>query len=172
MKKNNWMSSNKYLPSLICGFGAAVLTTVPGIKSFGFCLLVPAGAVLSLILHQKVTHSNNDIDSGTAITFGILTGLFAAIFATFFEVIITFFTHTNDFVQTLPQSSAMAKSLLGPVVDEMMKTFNKMSNDIQTKGFSLLYTVAVFVGNGVIYLLFGMLGGLLGKSFINKRSAP
>ena len=97
------MSSKKYFPSLVCGFGAAVLTTVPGIKSFGFCLLVPAAAVLSLFLHQKVTGTNTDIDSGTAITFGILTGLFAAVFATFFDVLITFFTHTNDFVQTLPQ---------------------------------------------------------------------
>ena len=166
------MSSKKYFPSLVCGFGAAVLTTVPGIKSFGFCLLVPAAAVLSLFLHQKVTGSNSDIDSGTAITFGILTGLFAAVFATFFEVLITFFTHTNDFVQTLPESSSVLKSVLGPVVDTMMKTFNKMSSDIQTDGFSLLYTIAVLVGNGVMYLIFGMLGGLLGKSFINKRSTP
>jgi hypothetical protein len=166
------MSSKKYFPSLVCGFGAAVLTTVPGIKSFGFCLLVPAAAVLSLFLYQKVTGNPDDIDSGTAITFGIFTGLFAAVFATFFDVLITFFTHTNDFVQTLPQSAALAKSVLGSVVDNMMKTFNKMSSDIQTKGFSLLYTVAVFVGNGVMYLIFGMLGGLLGKSFINKRSTP
>jgi hypothetical protein len=166
------MSSKKYLPSLVCGFGAAVLTTVPGIKSLGFCLLVPAAAVLSLFLNQKVTLSKSDIDTGTAITFGILTGLFAAVFATFFDVVITFFTHTNDFVQTLPQSSAIAKSVLGAVVDEMMRTFNKMSSDIQTKGFSLLYTIAVLIGNGVIYLVFGMLGGLLGKSFINKRSTP
>ena len=166
------MSSKKYFPSLVCGFGAAVLTTVPGIKSFGFCLLVPAAAVLSLFLHQKVTGSNADIDSGTAITFGILTGLFAAIFASFFDVLITFFTHTNDFVQTLPQSSAIAKSVLGSVVDQMMKTFNKMASDIQTKGFSLLYTIAVLIGNGVMYLIFGMLGGLLGRSFINKRSTP
>ncbi len=166
------MSSKKYLPSLVCGFGAAVLTTVPGIKSFGFCLLIPAAAVLSLFLHRKVTMSHADIDTGTAITFGILTGLFAAVFATFFDVIITFFTHTNDFVQTLPQSSAIAKSVLGSVVDEMMRTFNKMSTDIQTKGFSLLYTIAVLLGNGIMYLIFGMLGGLVGKSFINKRSTP
>jgi len=166
------MSSKKYFPSLICGFGAAVLTTVPGIKSFGFCLLVPAAAVLSLFLNQKVTGSNSDIDSGTAITFGILTGLFAAVFATFFDVLITFFTHTNDFVQTLPESSSVLKSVLGPVVDDMMKTFNKMSSDIQAHGFSLLYTIAVLAGNGIMYLIFGMLGGLLGKSFINKRSTP
>ena len=166
------MSSKKYFPSLVCGFGAAVLTTVPGIKSFGFCLLVPAAAVLSLFLHQKVTGNIDDIDSGTAITFGILTGLSAAVFATFFDVLITFFTHTNDFVQTLPESSSMAKSVLGPIVDDMMKTFNRMSSDIQTKGFSLLYTVAVLAGNTVLYLIFGMLGGLLGKSFINKRSTP
>jgi hypothetical protein len=169
------MTSNKYLPSLVCGFGAAVLTTVPGIKSFGFCLLVPAAAVLSLFLHQKVTRSNTDIETGTAITFGILTGLYAAIFATFFEVIITFFTHTNDFIKTLPEITAFAasaKNIFGPVIDEMLKTFNKMSTDIQTKGFSLLYTFEVLIGNGVTYIIFGMLGGLLGKSFINKHSIP
>ena len=164
------MYSNKYIPSLVCGFGAAVLTTVPGIKSFGFCLLVPAAAVLSLFLHQKAVHNSKNIDTGTAIIFGILTGLYAAVFATLFEVIITFFTHTNDFVKTLPESTAMAKSFLGPVVDEMVNTFRKMSSDIQTKGFSLLYTIAIFVGNGFIYLIFGLLGGLIGKSFVNKRS--
>jgi predicted PurR-regulated permease PerM len=164
--------SNKYLPSLVCGFGAAVLTTVPGIKSFGFCLLVPCAAVLSLFLHQKVKRSNIEIDSGTAIVFGILTGLFAAIFATFFEVIITFFTHTNDFVESLPQSTQLARNFFGNVVDKMMSIFNKMSTDIQTKGFSLLYTLAIFISNGVIYLIFGLIGGLIGRSFINKRSTP
>lgn len=164
--------NSKYLPSVVCGFGAAVLSTVPGLKSFGFCLLVPGAAAISLFLHQKITKSKDKVDTGTAIVFGLFTGLYAAVFSSVFDIIITYFTHTNDFVQYFPEFSSTMKDMFGSAVNEIFDSFNKMTEDIKTTGFSWLYSIMIFINNGFIYLIFGLLGGLLGKSFINKKARP
>ncbi|HED38268.1 MAG TPA: hypothetical protein ENI76_08510 [Ignavibacteria bacterium] len=164
------MNSNKYLPPLICGFGAAALITVPGIKNIGFCLIVPLASFFSLYLFQKVTKFYTKITPGFAIKFGVLTGIFSAIFATFIDVIITYITRTNDFIQTLPQSEAMLKSWhLGPMIAQTLVYFQQISNQITTTGFSALYTFAMFFSNSLIYAIFGLLGGLLGMTLINKK---
>ncbi len=164
------MNSNKYLPPLVCGFGAAVLTTVPGIKSFGCCLIVPFAAFLSLYLHQKVTGHYAKISSGFALKYGVLTGFFSAFFATIFDVIITYFTKSNDFITTLPQSEAMLKNWkLGPIFQQTIVYFHYISHQITTTGFSAFYTIAIFFSNMFIYIIFGLLGGLLGMTLINKK---
>ena len=48
------MNSHKFFPALVCGFGAAVLNTIPGVKSIGCCLVVPVAAWFSLILDEKI----------------------------------------------------------------------------------------------------------------------
>ena len=55
------MTYKKYLPTLVCGFGAAVLSTVPGIKNFSCCLLVPAAAAFSILLDKKINQSNEKV---------------------------------------------------------------------------------------------------------------
>ncbi|MCK7524986.1 MAG: hypothetical protein MZV64_48975 [Ignavibacteriales bacterium] len=55
------MNFKKYLPTLVCGFGAAVLSTVPGIKNFSCCLIVPAAAAISILLDKKINNSNEKV---------------------------------------------------------------------------------------------------------------
>ena len=45
---------NKYLPSLVTGFVAAVLISIPFIKHVGCCVIVPFAAVYALILDVKL----------------------------------------------------------------------------------------------------------------------
>ena len=164
------MDKKNYLPPLVCGFGAAVLTTVPGVKSFGCCLIVPLAAILSLILDHKINKTALPFKFKNAMLLGLLTGIFAAFFATFFDVLMTYIIHTNEFVQTLPQTEELVRQYkLGVLFNQTMEMLKQMSKDIQQSGFSLFYTAGIFFSNFIINSIFGTLGGLLGLSFINKR---
>ncbi len=165
------METKKILPSLVCGFGAAVLTIVPGIKNIGCCLIVPLAAFMSLFLDIKVNKSLPPIDLKKAFAFGILTGIFAAFFSTFFDVLITFISHTNDYIAALPQTESLMKTygLTGPLFDQTITMLRSMAKQIQTNGFSPLYTFMIFITNIFIDFIFGIFGSLLGMSFLNKR---
>jgi hypothetical protein len=164
------MNSNKYLPILVCGFGAAVLTTVPYIKAFSYILIIPAASFASLYLNLRVKNIIIPITIKPAIVYGFLTGFSVALFSSTFEVLITFITHSNDFVATLPQTEAAMRSLnLGNLLDQTMGLLNKMSSEIVTYGFSLLYTIAITFSNIIIDSIFGMIGGIIGRLIINKR---
>ena len=165
------MDRKNYLPPLVCGFGAAVLTTVPGVKSFGCCLIIPLAAILSLFLDHKINKSELPFNFKHAMLLGLLTGIFATFFATIFDVLMTYILHTNEFVQTLPQTEELVRQYkLGVLLNQTMGMLKQMSKDIQQNGFSLFYIVGIFFSNFIINSIFGMLGGLLGLSFINKKA--
>ena len=165
------MNSNKYLPILVCGFGAAVLTTVPYIKSFSCCLILPAASFGALYLDLRVNKTILPIKTKYAIFYGLLTGIVVALFSSAFEILITFVTHSNDFVSTLPQTESAMRSLnLGSLIDQTMGLLNRMSTEIVANGFSLLYTIAITFSNIIIDSIFGIVGGVIGMIVINKRT--
>jgi len=167
------MINRKYIPSFVTGFGAAVLSTIPGIKSLNCCMIVPAAAFLSLYLYIKTTGDKSPINLNKAFGFGLLTGLIAALFTTFFDLLITYITHSNDFVATLPQSRELMNEFnLGRLMDAYSELMEGMVKDISETGFSALYTVMISISNFIILSIFGMLGGLLGMSILNKRNRP
>lgn len=164
------MNRNKYLPPLVCGFGAAVLTTVPGVKNFACCLIVPLAAVIAINLDHKMNGSELPIKAGKAIFFGVMTGLFAALFSTFFDVLTTYLTHSNDFIDALPQTESFIKQYkLDALLEQTMAIFKKMAADITTYGFSWFYAFAMLFSNIFVDVIFGLFGGLAGMSFFNKR---
>ncbi|HEX7357217.1 MAG TPA: hypothetical protein VF270_05890 [Ignavibacteriaceae bacterium] len=164
------MNLKKYLPTLVCGFGAAVLATVPGIKNFSCCLIVPAAAAFSIIFDKKINHTNERVLIGKALGFGFLTGLVATLFITTFEMLLTFFTKSNDFIQALPQSEIIMRQWnLGPMVDESLKLMKSVSKDIAKNGFSFIYLLMILSSNFIINSIFGMIGGALGMSLLNRK---
>ena len=165
------MNQKKLLPPLVCGFGAAVLTTVPGIKNIACCLIVPLAAVLSLYLDHKINRTDLPINAKSAIWFGIITGLFATLFSTFFDLLMTYIFHSNDFVQALPQTEMVIRQYkLNALLDQTMALLRQMSNYITNYGFSAFYVFGILFSNLIINTIFGLLGGLLGMTFINKRT--
>jgi hypothetical protein len=163
--------NKKYLSALVCGFGAASLTTVPGIQSVACCLLVPIASVISIFLYKKSQHDLLRIKTGTGIMLGLLTAIFAAVFASGFEIIITYLTRTSDLVVSMPQAEQVVKDLnLGPAAEESMEVLKQMVRDIQSKGFSFLYAFLITITNLITYSIFGMLGGVIGTAIINKKS--
>jgi hypothetical protein len=166
---------NKYLPSLVTGFGAAVLVSVPWVRTVGCCIIVPLASLYALMLHIKLNKGEMPIKTSLAILFGLMTGLWAAFFSALVETIITFVIHSNDFVQGLPAMENMLRNSkfvtsFGGLFDQMIKIYHSMANDIRLYGFSPIYTVTVLVGNVIVDSVFGMLGGVLGMTYLNNRS--
>ena len=163
--------NKKFLPGLVCGFGAAVLTTIPGVQTIACCLLVPIASVISIFLYKKSQPGLLKIQTGTGILLGLLTAVFAALFASGFEIIITYITRTSDLVTTMPQAEKVVKDMnLGPAAEESMEVLKQMVSEIQSKGFSFLYAFLITTTNLITYSIFGMLGGLIGTAVINKRN--
>jgi hypothetical protein len=162
--------SKKYISTLVCGFTAGVFSIVPGIKVFACCLIVPVAAIFSLYLDQRINQLTDSITGKKAVLFGLLTGVFSAIFASGFDIIITYFARTNDFVNSISQTEELLRDYnLGPLLDHSMEIINKMADDIKSKGFSLLYSIMILFSNLLINSIFGLLGGLLGMVFLNKK---
>ncbi len=165
------MSSKAYLPSLVTGFGAAVLTTVPGVREFGCCLIVPLAVLTAMLLYKKTLNGDTNISVKTGLLIGFLTGLIAALFSTFFDVIITLFTRTNDFVETLPQTKEVLESFkFGEAAKQTIDLMNGMAQQITSTGFSLLYTIFILISNLIVDSIFGLIGGLLGRIIVNRRT--
>ncbi len=167
------MNYNKYLPSIVAGFGAAVLSTIPGIKNLNFFLIIPAAAFLSLYLVNKSTGDSSPIKLNKALSYGLITALIAAFFSSLFDILITFITRSNDLVVGLEHTEEMIRELeLGKLMDASLEIMRAMVKEIEGTGFSALYAVMVTISNFFIFSIFGMLGGLLGMVVLNRRNRP
>lgn len=162
----------KYLSSFVCGFGAGVLQIVPVAKSFACCFILPVASYFALYLEQKATKDYSKILSGKAVMIGAITGLYAALFGSVFDIMITFITKNNDILAALPEIQKMIHNF--PFDDEMksqlINMLTGMMNQISETGFSLLYTITILINNLIINTIFGIVGGLVGAQILNSRN--
>jgi len=163
----------KYLSAFVCGFGAGVLQVVPVAKSFSCCIIIPAAAIIAILLDRKAEGISSEVEIETkrAILIGVLTGLYAALFGSFFDIFITFITKSNDLVSAYPQLQYTLNEF--PISDalreEVLALMDRVINDITESGFSLLFALSVLINNFIINTIFGLVGGLLGSQIINSR---
>ncbi len=162
----------KYLSAFVVGFGAGVIQVVPVAKSFACCLIIPAASVLALSLHQKANKNPFPIEFKQAAVIGLLTGLWAALFGTFFDVFITFVTKNNDVIASFGQLQKMVASFpFDKVVKkEVTDLLSKIVREISTTGFSLLYTISVGFNNLIVDTIFGFVGGVIGMQILNSKN--
>lgn len=161
----------KFLPSLVSGFGAGVLSVVPIIKTFACCLIIPAAATLSILLYQRAENVDEKIETGKAIFLGVFTGIFAALFATTFEVVITLFTKQNDLIAAFGNMQQVINSfpLYDQLKQEVVDLINMVVTELKTTGFSVIYSVTLLFNNLVINSIFGLAGGVIGLQIINAK---
>jgi len=161
----------KYLPSLVAGFGAGVLSIVPLLKSFSCCLIVPVAAYFSLILYQRANNLDEKIETGRAIILGILTGLFAALFATTFEILITLFTKHNDLIEAYGYVQTMLNNfpIDNAIKQQVLDLLNGVVTDLKTTGFSLIYSLTLLLNNLLVDSIFGLVGGVIGMQIFNAK---
>jgi hypothetical protein len=102
---------------------------------------------------------------------GLFTAIFAALFASGFEIIITYLTRTSDLVTSLPQAESVIKDMnIGQAADDAMELLKQMVAEIQSKGFSFYFSLIITLTNLISYSIFGMLGGVVATAIINKRN--
>jgi hypothetical protein len=161
----------KYLSPFVCGFGAGVLQIVPVTKSLACCLVIPVAAYLSLLLEQKAQNSTEIISAKKGLVFGLMTGLYAAFFASILDIMVTFITKHNELVAMVPQLYELIGSF--PIDEQLQKEilafFQNVNYDITQYGFSALYTFSVVVNNLIVNPIFGMIGGVIGAQIINNK---
>ncbi|MEN8193001.1 MAG: hypothetical protein ABFS12_09300 [Bacteroidota bacterium] len=162
----------KYLSPLIAGFGAGVLSIVPVAKSFGCCLIIPVAAFIALLLDQKANNDYSKIEIKKGLIFGLLTGLYAALFGSVFDFFITFVTKNNDLVATYSELQKVIHDfpISDALKDEVMIILGGVVESIKTTGFSLIYTFSVLANNIILNSIFGILGGIIGAQILNSRS--
>ncbi len=159
------------LPALVCGFSTAVLTTIPGLESIACCLLIPVAAFIAVRLYKRSNPELTKLKTGNGVLLGLFTGIVAALFASVFEILLTYITKTNDLVMGFPQAEQVIRDLnLGDEANESIQLLKRMVEEIRLKGFSLLYSVIITFTNLLTYSIFGMLGGVIGTAVINKRN--
>jgi hypothetical protein len=164
---------NKYLPALVCGFAAGVLNIVPVVKNFSCCLIIPTAAIFSLVLYQRANKDFTMLRASTSTLFGLLTGIFAALFGTTFEIIIIFISKTSDINTAIPELEKLMKNLpASSIWDEIMNLMYKISDEITQKGFSLIYSISILFSNLIVNSIFGMIGGIVGMQILNNRMKP
>ncbi len=165
------MNFKKYLPTLVAGFGAAVLSTVPGIKNFSCNLIVPAAASISILLEKKINNDNKKYALKKGIGFGLLTSFFATFFITFFEAIMTFVTKTNALVENLSQLEIEMRLLEVPKEFNLLIEYSRKAvSEIEKTGFSFYYIIMLFIALLLANSIFGMIGGAFGVSLANRKS--
>jgi hypothetical protein len=161
----------KYLSSFVAGFGAGVLQIVPVAKSFSCCLILPIASYLALVLDRKANNNLGRIDFKKGAIIGLLTGLYASVFGSSFEILITLITKNNDLVVAYPElMKLIAEFPLGQsMIDQSQMMLESVVEDIKQYGFSFLYTLAVVVNNLFVNTIFGLIGGLIGVQIINSK---
>lgn len=163
----------KYLPAIVAGFIAGVLHVVPLAKSMTCCLIVPIAAFGAIILDQKANQISDEFELKRGAILGFLTGVFAALFGSFFDIFITFITRNNDIIISFNELTKVLDSMPIPsdVKTEVLKLMNQVADSIKETGFSLLYTVSVIFNNFIVNSIFGTIGGLIGTKVINARNS-
>jgi len=161
----------KYISSFVCGFGAGVLQVVPLVKSFSCCLIIPAASFIAILLDRKANRITTKTQMKHAVMIGLMTGIYAALFGSLFDIIITFITRNNDVVAMFPELQKMVNNfpLSEEIRNEVIKLFQIVRNDIIEHGFSFLYTLSVIINNFLIDTIFGIVGGLIGAQIINSK---
>ncbi len=162
----------KNLSAFVVGFGAGVIQVVPVAKSFSCCLILPVAAVLALSLDRKASGDYSPITFNRAAVVSILTGLWAALFGTFFDLFITFVTHNNDIVGAYGELQKLVSSFpfQEALKQQVSALLNQVVVQIKDTGFSWLYAFSALINNLILDILFAFIGGVVGMRILNSRS--
>jgi hypothetical protein len=175
------VKSKYFLPALVTGFAAAVVSAIPFFSKIACCLVIPVAGIFSVILYKKSNQGGDDfLSKGNAVVLGFYTGLIAAFFTAIIEVLIILFTGTNEFIYMLPELESQLIQLekdfanfpfIKDAVDQSLIMYRGMAEDIQNNRFSLGYTILSFLSSLFMNSVFAPLGALLGLAITNKNSS-
>lgn len=155
---------------MVAAYAGAVLITVPGLKNFGCCLIVPATVAGAMYFYKRLNPGFLTFSLKDAMKFSLLTGSLVAITRSLIDIVLSFIFRSNDFTVTLPEMEKVLRDMaLGNTVEEAIKLLRVMASDIENSGFSFLYSFFSISGNLILDIIFAIPGGLFAKNFLNKK---
>ncbi|MHC1737501.1 MAG: hypothetical protein AB9882_05780 [Ignavibacteriaceae bacterium] len=164
------MIKNKYFPTLVTGFAAAVLSSIPGLKGFAFFFLFPAAILIAVWLSQKIQNLRTRISAPEALLYGLFTGISLALFSTLFEIVSTYFTKSHEMITLLPQLELTLSQLnLGETAKQSIELLRGFGKEISASGFSLFFSLFLLFNNLFSNVVFGLIFGLVSMLIHNAR---
>jgi hypothetical protein len=148
-----------FLPALVGGLAAGVLTSVPLLDCF-CCLWIIGGAILAAHLWAK--KSPTSLTSGDGTIVGIFTGIVAAVVMSVLSLPLQGMKReaARRFVE---QFSTWFQN----VPPKWRATFERTAGNTTLAMFLLSLLVWV-----VVFAVFGALGGIIGASLMRKKTPP
>ena len=152
--------------ALLCGIGAAVLTSLP-IASVGCCLWMLAAGAGTVALYQKRV-PDIQVTPGMGMKLGALAGAFGfAVHAVVATVSFLTLRSRGDFRQALEtQMQKQMATTPDPKAQQMMQQMLDWMNTPQ--GAATLIVIFLIV-MAVVFVLFCAAGGALGASMFGRR---
>jgi hypothetical protein len=149
----------RHTPALLGGLFIAVLSSLP-VVNVCCCLWMVCGGMLTTYLQQQ--NRPDPIETADAVLGGVFAGLIGAIIASLVPIIMI--SVTGGSFEELIQR-AMSEN------DRLPEEWRRMFTEF-TSGRNISIGLLIFVVNIPLYVVFTMLGSLLGVAFFRKKTPP
>ena len=152
-------------------WGAFVMTSIsilPVINFINifFCSGVILGGLAGVFMFNKqISGTDVKILQKDGAMIGVLSGILSAILVSGINLLIVLFSKNNPVIEAMNLMKDI--SLPKEVLDQM----DKFSSEINKYGFSPTIAIFSLLSNLFLYPVFGLLGGILGVTIINKKTA-
>jgi hypothetical protein len=182
--ENNYQSTSGYSiskvrPAVIGGAVMAATSLIPylSLMNCACCAGIMLGGLSAVYFYLKQRPKGEPpLETKYGIILGAFAGIFGAIFETFATVIMIKFLSSEYFqgiyaelqrsIDELESSGQTVPSFLY----QLEKSFESFIEEIKTSGFSFILTVFMLLFNTFKDVLFGLLGGLIGVSVLQRKS--
>lgn len=155
---------------MVAAYAGAVLITVPVLKNFGCCLIVPGAVGGAMFFYKKLNPLTDNFSVKDALRFSLLTGVLIAVTRSIIDIFLTFIFNSNDLTLALPEMEKLLRQLAeGNTSDEAIRMLRSIADEIEATGFSFLYTIFSLTGNLIMDIIFSIPGGLLARNLLNRR---
>ena len=148
-----------FVPALIGGAIAGILTGIPLVNCFCCLWIVGGGVIAAYFLHKEATV---ELRAGDGAIVGIFTGMVAALVAFLISIPLA------------PLDNAIARSMMdwaAEYTDQMPEFWDSLMKGEGLESSFPFMVLELFI-NIVVFSALGALGGIIGISLFKKKTAP
>ena len=175
----NLNQTDKIKPAIIGGSIMAIISTVPFLNMLNClcCAGVILGGFSAVYFYKKSLPEGENL---LKTKYGSILGAFAGVVGAMLETLITvfiikFFSNTyfdNAYIEIEKSIDQLHESgsEVPLILIQLQDTIASFAQEIAEHGFSLVLTIVILVFNTFKNVLFGLLGGLIGVSILQRKN--